>query len=186
MRSSLAKLKRDERFEAFFHKYRLTNFCVPSIKFPADVHRITPSSHPDLFLQYEKLTTKCNLRALTDFQKECCVHYVWVEMDVVKSGMSVLYACMKFMPTRICASVELIISKKPGHASVFLEKLRLGLRRKRTAFIITQAASNQTAKKFWGKHAVANKEAKYLSLMVYAIDARYKICVDTTFAMIRV
>ena len=186
MRSSLAKLKRDERFEAFFHKYRLTNFCVPSIKFPADVHRITPSSHPDLFLQYEKLTTKCNLRALTDFQKECCVHYVWVEQDVVLSGMSVLFACVKKMPTMICASVELIISKKKGHGSIILEVLRLGLRRRNTAFIVTQAASNQAAKKFWGKHAVSNMEAKYLLLMIYAIDARYKLCIDTTFAMMRV
>ena len=100
--------------------------------------------------------------------------------------MSVLYACMKRMPTMICASVELIISKKPGHASALLEMLRLALRRKRASFIVTQAASNQRAKKFWAKHAVANKEAKYLSLMMYAIDARYSLCVDTTFAMMRV
>ena len=48
------------------------------------------------------------------------------------------------------------------------------------------AASNHKAKKFWAKYAVANKEAKYLLLMMYAIDVRYKLCVDTTFAMMRV
>ena len=186
MRSSLGKLKRDERFEAFFHKYYLTNFCAPCIKFPHDVHRITPSSHPDLFLQYEKLTTKSNIRTLTELQHDYCVHYVCVEQNVVSSGMSVMFACMKKMPTMICASVELIVSKKPGHGSMLLEMLRLGLRRKRIAFIVTQAASNQAARKFWAKHAIANKEAKYLSLMIYAIDARYKLCVDTTFVMMRV
>lgn len=186
MKSSLGKLKNDGQFEPFFHKYHLTNFCTPSIKLTPGVRCITSSSHPDLFRQYEKLTTKSNIHSLTELQHNYCVHYVCVEQDVVTSGMSVLFACMKNMPTRICASVELIVSKKPGRGSILLEMLRLGLRRRNTAFIVTQAASNQAAKKFWGKHAVANKEAKYLSLMMYAIDARYKLCVDTTFAMMRV
>lgn len=166
-------------FETFFNKYRLTSFCFPNIKHADGVIEILSGS--ELFEEYEELIGKMKLCPLTEFQIEKSIHYVLMSDNKIVSGMSVIFAVVKNMPTMVCASVEVVVSKTKGNGTILVDMLTSSLlKRKSHCFMVSQAARTFTAKKFWSKNAITRKEANYLTFMLYSLDNRYHICCDTT------
>lgn len=166
------------------HKYWLTGFIDAKIPTSDGILQIDATS--PLFEEYTAFIAKQKLADLNDFQVRVCHHFVYMKNGIMIAGLSVLFAAINFMPTSMCASIEIVVSKVKGSGAVMVEMIRDRLaRRKATCFMVTQAAESRSASEFWLKKACACREAKCLAFMIMALNPEYKLHEDVTYMMLK-
>ena len=183
---AITKVIADKRFKDFYSKYKLTRIITPTVDLSGTGIQEIDTNTEDMFKQYIKLISNARLTQLTPSQITLCKHYVLINNKHVVSGMSVLFASINNSMTQVCASVEMIVSRERGYATRLFEMLRSNLvKRRGTCFVLVQAAPSKCARRFWSKNTIMNEDAKYLSLMMFALDINYRLYHDTCHMMLK-
>jgi len=77
---------------------------------------------------------------------------------------------------RVCSSIEVLVSNKPGSARIFHSLISKHLKKRvGTSYMVTQALDSVKASEFWYKHLARHREADALTFMFFMLDNRYKL-----------
>ena len=132
---------------------------------------------PDYYDTYNKMLNKRNIHSANEMQMQYGKHYMITDDNAkMVAGMSVVTAAFG-NASRICCSVELMVSIQKGKAALLLHMLQSNLKKRRgTCYMITQAAETPSACGFWNKHLSLHREAMALNFMFFMLDSRFELC----------
>ena len=164
---------------SFMLETRLTGFIKPKIATPRSVTQIYPEGAD--WEDYVKMTQDLNICPLVDVQVEMSQHWVVKENETIIGGMSVMMTQINNSTKCVCASFELMLSKKNGTATILLNMIKKHLKgRTGMCYMVVQCMNRRAAEAFWYKNLCRHREADALVYMMFMLDIRYKLSLGTT------